>query len=63
MGEQLQGKVAAVTGGSAGIGFGITQVFVNEGARIGLLARNPDKGARAVAVSAVRAWLGLLLAM
>ena len=46
---QLTGQVAAITGGSAGIGLGIAQAFVNEGARVLLMGRNPAKGAAAVA--------------
>ena len=46
---QLDGKVAAVTGGSAGIGLGIAQAFVDEGAKVVLFARNPEKGEAAAA--------------
>ena len=45
---QLEGRVAAITGGTAGIGLGIAQAFLREGAKVTLMARNPDKGARAV---------------
>ncbi|MEM7217645.1 MAG: SDR family NAD(P)-dependent oxidoreductase [Pseudomonadota bacterium] len=45
---QLTGRVAAITGGTAGIGLGIARAFVAEGARVALMARNPEKGANAV---------------
>lgn len=44
----LEGKIAAITGGSAGIGLGIAEAYVREGARVALFARNPTKGAAAV---------------
>lgn len=47
--NQLAGKVAAVTGGTAGIGLGIAQAFLAEGASVTLMARNADKGAKVVA--------------
>ena len=40
---KLQGRVAAITGGSAGIGRGITEAFLAEGAKVAILARNADK--------------------
>jgi NAD(P)-dependent dehydrogenase (short-subunit alcohol dehydrogenase family) len=46
---QLAGRVVAITGGSAGIGRAIAQAFLAQGAAIALFARNPDKGARALA--------------
>ena len=45
---KLDGRVAAVTGGTAGIGLGIAAAFAAEGASVTLMARNPDKGAAAV---------------
>lgn len=46
---KLEGKVAAVTGGSRGIGRGIVEAFLAEGASVVLNGRDPEKGARALA--------------
>ncbi len=43
---KLEGKVAAVTGGTAGIGRSIAEAFLEEGASVALMARNADKAAQ-----------------
>lgn len=39
----LDGQVALVTGGGSGIGFGVVEQFVDEGARVGVLEVSPEK--------------------
>ena len=43
---KLEGKVAAITGGTAGMGRGIAEAFLAEGGKVALFARNPEKGAK-----------------
>jgi NAD(P)-dependent dehydrogenase (short-subunit alcohol dehydrogenase family) len=45
---RLEGKIAAITGGTAGIGRGIAEAFIKEGASVALMARNKEKGARTI---------------
>ena len=41
------GKVAFITGGATGIGFGVARAFSNAGMRIAIAYRNEDQRARA----------------
>ena len=45
---KLEGKIAAITGGSAGIGLAIAAAFLREGASVVIMARDSAKGAAAV---------------
>jgi 2-dehydro-3-deoxy-D-gluconate 5-dehydrogenase len=44
----LTGKVAVVTGGTSGIGFGIAKGFLQSGARVVLIGRDAERGAKAL---------------
>ena len=45
---QLENRVAAVSGGTAGIGRAIAEAFLKEGARVAIMARNAEKGAKVI---------------
>lgn len=55
----LKGKKALVSGGTKGIGRAIAQIFADEGADVGLCARNADdikSTINALAAKGIRAW-------
>ena len=46
---KLEGRIAAVTGGSAGIGRGIAEAYLAEGASVAVMARNAEKADKMLA--------------
>ena len=48
MGMGIEGKIAAITGGTAGIGLGIARAFLDNGATVALMARGQARGQRAL---------------
>jgi len=46
---ELEGKVAAITGGTRGIGRAIAEAFVREGAKVVINGRSEEKGKQALA--------------
>lgn len=61
--QGLEGKTAIVTAGSRGIGLGVAQRLVAEGARVTLTARKPDVLEQAVAALAQTHGAGRVLAV
>lgn len=51
---KLTGKVALITGGSRGLGLGITEIFLRQGAKVAILARDRVRGDAAVEMA--REW-------
>ena len=45
---QLKNRVAAVTGGTAGIGKGIVEIFLENGAKVAMMARNTEKAEKVI---------------
>lgn len=44
---KLENKVAIITGGTKGIGYGIAEEYLKEGAKITICSRNAQEGVKA----------------
>ena len=44
--EEMKGKVAVITGGNTGIGYGCAKVFAEAGVNVVIAARRKEKGER-----------------
>ena len=44
---KLENKVAVITGGTKGIGYGIAEEYLKEGAKITICSRNAQEGVKA----------------
>lgn len=45
--QDLKGKVALITGGTMGIGYGIAEDMIKAGMKVAITSRSPDRAARA----------------
>ncbi|MCS5497692.1 glucose 1-dehydrogenase [Cnuibacter physcomitrellae] len=59
MTNRMEGKVAVVTGGASGMGFGIAQALADEGARVVIVDRDGEAAERAAAAIGAESALGV----